>query len=928
MTAGADTVLRYIQRLVVRPEPDEASDAALLSRFIARRDERAFTALVDRHGPLVLRVCHRVLGDVHDAEDAFQAAFLVLARKADAVRPREALAAWLHGVARRVALKARSARARQLRGARPPAAPPADPRPDPLAELSGRELLLVLDEEVQRLPDVYRLPVILCCLEGRSREEAAQQLGWTPGSVKARLERGRAQLHGRLVRRGLTLSAGLAAAEVARGAASAAVAAGLAARTARGAAAFGVGRAAAEGVSAGAAALAGQALRAMALARPKVAGALLLATGALAAGLLLGRAAPTPPPAGDRTALTAPAAPVNNPPGAPRDEADVPIDVSGRVLDPQGRPLVGARLYVGYAVRRFAQDFHLRPTAYPRRATSGADGRFHFRFAPSELDARSLDDSRPAVAAVADGYGPEWAEVGEPGRGAELTLRLVEDLPVQGRIVDQSHKPVAGAEIVVVDVRSEGPHPRTWRGPFPERLPGTKAGADGRFLLTGLGRARLVALAVDGPAIRHEFLGVATRPAAAGPPEGGAYGATFEYRAPPAQPIRGVVRDQVTGRPVAGVRVCAMQGHPPALTDEAGRFEIRGCPKAPAGYAVMAQPQTEQPYFGATIRLADRPGFDPLTVALDLVRGIPLGGRVTDQATGKPPRAAVVEYYPLFPNPHAAGLTHCHTLAASSAVVRPDGSYTLAVLPGPGVVCVAASPRNSYAVAVVEDRELAELFHDGADHGGGRRLLAAVGAKGHVPLSVDKYNALALIRPDEGAASVALDLTLSPARTLRGTVAGPNGEPLTGVEVVGLTALPGEEVLDTASFTVTGLSPRRGRVLFFRHGGKALGKVLTVRGDEAGPLAVRLDPCGSVVGRLVDAHGTPTPGAMLYFDCGENVLGVLAKTDRAGRFRVALLPGQSYSLTPYSARRLSRDVGAVAVESGRSRDLGDLPTAD
>jgi hypothetical protein len=446
--------------------------------------------------------------------------------------------------------------------------------------------------------------------------------------------------------------------------------------------------------------------------------------------------------------------------------------------------------------------------------------------------------------------------------------------------------------------------------------------------LTGLGRDRLVALAVDGPAIRHESLGVATRPAAAGPPAGGAYGATFEYLAPPAQPIRGVVRDQATGRPVAGVSVCAVQGHPPELTDEAGRFEIRGCPKGPPGYAVMAQPQTEQPYFGATIHLADRPGFDPLTVALDLVRGIPLRGRVTDQATGKPPRAAVVEYYPLFPNPHAAGLTHCRALAASSTVVRPDGSYTLAVLPGPGVVCVAASPRNSYAAAVVEDRELAELFHDGADHGGGRWLVAAVGANGRVPLGVDRYNALALIRPDKGAASLALDLTLPPGRTLRGTVAGPDGEPLTGVEVVGLTALPVEEVLDTASFTATGLSPRRNRDLFFRHEGKALGKVLTVRGDEPGPLKVRLDPCGSVVGRLADAHGTPLPGAVLYFDCGENVLGVLAETDRAGRFRATLLPGQRYSWRLYGARRLSSDVGAVALEPGRSRDLGDLLTAD
>src|SRR5438874_12734667 len=141
MAAGRETLVRYFRRLVIPPESDKATDAALLGRFISERDETAFAALVDRHGPLVLRVCRRVLGDVHDAEDAFQAAFLVLARKAATVYPREALTAWLHGVAYRVALKARAARVRRLR-AGPPV--PPDARPDPLDELSARELLALV----------------------------------------------------------------------------------------------------------------------------------------------------------------------------------------------------------------------------------------------------------------------------------------------------------------------------------------------------------------------------------------------------------------------------------------------------------------------------------------------------------------------------------------------------------------------------------------------------------------------------------------------------------------------------------------------------------------------------------------------------------------------------------------------------------------
>src|SRR5262249_10067681 len=155
--------------------------------------------------------------------------------------------------------------------------------------------------------------------------------------------------------------------------------------------------------------------------------------------------------------------------------------------------------------------FQIRQTAYPLRATSGADGRFHVAFTRSELDARRLDDSRPAVVAVAGGYGPDWAEGGEPGRGAELSLKLVEDLPVAGRILDQNRQPVAGAQVLVVGVTGDSEEgvtrfrqgeinswsPRSWRGPLPGQPPGVTTDADGRFRLTGLGRDRIVRLALE-----------------------------------------------------------------------------------------------------------------------------------------------------------------------------------------------------------------------------------------------------------------------------------------------------------------------------------------------------------------------------------------------------------------------------------------------
>jgi RNA polymerase sigma factor (sigma-70 family) len=183
-----------------------------VERFVRQDDQGAFAELVRRHGPMVLDVCRRVLGESPAAEDAFQAAFLVLARKAGTLRNPGRLAAWLHGVARHAALHCReSEQSRQRRESRAARADAARTQPDPLEELSARELLLVVDEEVQRLPERYRLPLILCGLEGQGVPEAARQLGWSADCVRWRLARGRARLKARLARRGIALPAAAAA---------------------------------------------------------------------------------------------------------------------------------------------------------------------------------------------------------------------------------------------------------------------------------------------------------------------------------------------------------------------------------------------------------------------------------------------------------------------------------------------------------------------------------------------------------------------------------------------------------------------------------------------------------------------------------------------------------------------------------------------
>ena len=187
-----------------------ATDVQLLARFVANRDEAAFASLVRQHGPMVLGVCRRVLHDLYDAEDAFQATFLVLALKANSLRKPELLANWLYGVAYRTALRAKSAAAKRQRRERQIVNMPAS-RPE---ERSPDELKLLLDEELSRLPDKYRLPIVLCGLEGKTNEEAGRLLGCPRETVATRLARARERLRIRLTRRGLALSALVLAGEL------------------------------------------------------------------------------------------------------------------------------------------------------------------------------------------------------------------------------------------------------------------------------------------------------------------------------------------------------------------------------------------------------------------------------------------------------------------------------------------------------------------------------------------------------------------------------------------------------------------------------------------------------------------------------------------------------------------------------------------
>ena len=241
MASNQTVAVAQILRRVCTHRTVRQTDGQLLGQFLSRRDEAAFAALVRRHGPMVLGVCRRILGNDADAEDAFQATFLVLVRKAASLAARPVLGDWLHGVARRTSLGARRLAAR--RQAKEQAMARVEARGGGVRD----DWLPLLDEALGRLPEKYRLPIVLCDLEGRTRREAAERLGWPEGTVAGRQARGRALLARRMARQGMALSAGALAAKLSRQAASASMPALLAASTVKAARLLAVGGTAAAG---------------------------------------------------------------------------------------------------------------------------------------------------------------------------------------------------------------------------------------------------------------------------------------------------------------------------------------------------------------------------------------------------------------------------------------------------------------------------------------------------------------------------------------------------------------------------------------------------------------------------------------------------------------------------------------------------------
>jgi RNA polymerase sigma factor (sigma-70 family) len=912
MTTARATFLRHVHELATAEATHHLQDRQLLERFAARHDEAAFAALVRRHGPLVWGVCRRVLHNWHDAEEAFQATFLALARKANGVGAGGSVSSWLYRVAYHVALRARARAGLRQQRERQVGAPP---RADPLDEVTGRELLAVLDEEMQKLPERLRAPLVLCYLQGKTRDEAARELGWSLGTLKRRLEGGRQCLRARLLRRGVALPAALLAAGLAPSVGPAAVPAALAGAAVK-AALLATGQGA-QAIPASVVALADGVLRAGKL---KAAAALVLtlAVLALGAGALID---PAPPDGGkpqpEKRAVAAP------PP--PTAEANG-LTVTGRVLTPDGKPAAGAQVAaVVFCLQRITGFDGLKVAA---QGQADREGRYRLTLPPLPAGEKYT----VYLKAAGQGYalGAQFLESG--AARPEATITLVAEKVARGRLINIEGAPAAGVKVRVVldNYAGQTPEGAPWPGPV-------TTDDQGRFTIRGVGKGYRLTLEIqDDRFVRQRFsLEVGARK-----------DEENTLTLAPLRVIEGKVTAQDTGKPVPDARVVieSVTGRLEQVegrTDAAGRYRI--IPYDGNQMNVLVLPPSGVPYLPWRVDFTWAGGAVKRTVDLKVRRGVLARGKVTEAGSGKPLADAEVHFRPRRKgNPFYAALS-AFLLEYNGTKSGADGTFQIAVPPGPGHLLVKG-PGPDYLHVETSHGEL-----EGGKPGGQRYYPDAL-----IPL--DR-------KPDAEPVEVAA--ALRRGVTVRGGVVGPDGKPV--VEGAGLCRSylplgvqfgPNTLLVQDGAFSLPGCDPEKANPVYFLDARKQTGAVVEVSGKQAqgGPVTVRLAPCGSARVRFVDQKGRPwakervgewplfvhlflvvTPGATTWaFPDTEALQSDAAlqanldterwralRTDAEGRVTIpTLIPGGTYHLM--TGDGLGTVKKEFTVKAGQVLDLGDV----
>ena len=699
------------------------TDGQLLDHYLSPDglcSEMAFAALVERHGPMILGVCRRLLTDAHVAEDAFQATFLVLAQRAKSVRNQDSLGGWLHRVARRIALRLRSTHARRL--AREQTGNHLEVAVRYVDRVEHEELRSVIDQEIDRLAESHRLPVVLCCLEGISHEEAAQRLRWPLGTVKSRLARARKRLQERLVRKGFAPSAALSAAgtgSLAGEASAAAVPPALVDATAKAAAAVATGVSLAGMVPASLSALVQEESSSMIATKLRLAVGIPLATVASTAlvGFVLDRAAAQKEGVAPVFAIAIPS----------RDQtkgaAEAPtlaakLSAAGTVVDEAGRPVAGVRVILRewseYRVRGMASreleklprgNEEIRDTLM--ETTTDDAGRFRFHEVPAAAFPEFPEAGQSIfpwdVVALKDGHALAWTQLTPHRERTPITMTLGPEGILRGRVVEPGGKPVVGARVKVLSIDPLGKVPDDddpgranelnlhWSA-----IPlGATTDSGGRFNLGGLSRDRMVTLSVTES--RHERILayaatsdqsqsdlVSKLPPAAGfaevrePVHTGAFMLTTKLAE---HVLTGRVVFESDGKPAA--RTWLWLNQIDGRADENGRFRLEGLAAGKLDLHAILDDSDAAP-LNTQIEIPETPR--EIEHDLILPRGLVVRGRVVDATTGRGVPKATVDFRP------TSTVDQIRTFFDLSRETDLDGRFRLALPPGRGTVFLRTFP--------------------------------------------------------------------------------------------------------------------------------------------------------------------------------------------------------------------------------------------
>jgi RNA polymerase sigma factor (sigma-70 family) len=835
------------------------SDRQLLERFNAHHepyDETAFAAIVSRHAPMVLGVCRKLLGDHHHAEDAFQAVFLVLARQANSIRDPDSLGSWLYGVARRTALASRGRIARRRRTEVERAIRQSTAAPALAADRATleREQAEALHHEIDSLPRAFRVPVVLCYFEGFTLDEAARRLRCPAGTLRSRLARARDKVRRGLNRRGFALSTTALAWARAPEASSASISPLLCETTTRAALRFSARYARAGSMSAPAIALAQEVLSAMLWHKLKLTAVSIMFLGVSAIGvgwltrpLAMGDQHPRVP-ATTQAPVAAGSAGVASRPARGR------MTIGGRVIDPRGKTVPNAPVMVYGKSKQGGDVVRAGSSAPAALGEANCDGSGRFLLEMPRIS--SATHYMVGAAAFAPGYGVGWVDldIDDDSPVAEITLRS--EQVIEGRLFDIGGQfahdvrvsveamghPQRGPEALAGAVQG-GPH--FWGGNDAKNLPAwpkpATTGADGRFTIRGIGRDLRVLLLAVSPRFARQRIVVDTDAIA----ETMSISATME----PAKVIIGRVTLADTGKPVphAAISILAYRGGPayPSdyQTDVEGNF--RANPFSTDRYAVSVRAPDGLPYLGASTGSFEwTKGTLERRVNLALRRGVMLRGKVLEEGSGRPVDGAAFGY---FLRDGERGVP------AARARSAPDGTYQFAVLPKTGTLAIIG-PSDDYVFQEMGDR----LLREGRP--GGRRQYA------HSFVSCD-------LKP--GTDSREVNVMLRRGATVKARVTTPDGQPVANAWVFSRLLLTPEPWAARRRYSgefhgdvrngrceLHGLPPDAEIPVYFLDSKNQLGATaeFSVKASLAGPITVRLAPCGLAMARLVGPDGIPLAG--------------------------------------------------------------------